>query len=490
MSLAIFLSHAWRDKRTAAFKLIESGLREDGHAVWVDKREMDLGDDLEAAIGRGIECSDLVLALWSTNYRASAVCRSEVEQALALGKPLVPLRLDDEDPTADARLRSRKYLDFRAEPDFALLQLKQFLLRVRQRHDEALRADADIGRRMQAINDVLAELEDVHYRRGIGASGNAASRAYVTALLEAGRRLLTTSTDLPAGERARLVAFMDRAHEIAEAHPDPSEDALRKAMLRRAIEAVDPGGDSPTLQAMSRTIDSAAATDDPAPAGSREARRAWPAGGSPMTDPLRNHIATVRSRPGADDALGRRLDEVLGRSGHPQRPQCEHALNTSIDAVPAILEQLAAAAQQGGVAHLVAPLIEQVGGYFLAEQDLVADRTGTLGLLDDAYLAHAFLHQVNASYAASTGRPLLPFDAGPALQVLRAILGPQVTGQLDQWVVQGVGQAVARSQFEQLRSWGGQFAGTGSRTGGPGAWGGSWEDEMARMGAEIGISFD
>lgn len=166
MSLAIFLSHAWRDKRTAAFKQIECALRDDGHSLWVDKREMDLGDDLEAEIFRSIAASDVVLSLWSENYVASAVCRREVDHALACGKPVVPVRLDDEDPTRDQRFRSRKYLDFRADPEFALLQLRQFLLRTRRRHDEALRTDENISRRMQVLDDAVAEIEDSRYRRG------------------------------------------------------------------------------------------------------------------------------------------------------------------------------------------------------------------------------------------------------------------------------------------------------------------------------------
>lgn len=209
-----------------------------------------------------------------------------------------------------------------------------------------------------------------------------------------------------------------------------------------------------------------------------------------MLDPLRNHIASVRARAGAHDALRQMLDQALGPLGHPQRAQCEQALNAAIDAIPAILEQLAANARQAGIAHLVGPLVQQVAQYFLSEQDLIPDRAGTLGLLDDAYLAHAFLHQVNVAYASSTGRALLPFDAAPTIQVLRAVLGPQVSLQLDQWVTQGVGQAVAQSQFEQLQQWNGQFQGGAGRTGGPGSWGGTWEDEMARMGAELGISFD
>jgi len=490
MSLAIFLSHAWRDKRTAAFKQIERALREDGYSLWVDKREMDLGDDLEAAIFQAIEASDLVLALWSRNYIASAICGSEADHALACGKPVVPVRLDEEDPTRDERFRSRKYLDFRTDQDFALLQLQQFLLRTRQRDSHALGTDGNLVQRMQVLDDALAEIEDSRYRRSIGASGNEASPSYVTAMLEAGRKLLATSTDLPAAERTRLGKFMDQAQAIIETHRAPADDAQRKALLRRAIGAIDPAAESATLQAMARALATTGAAGHATDSAEPGAMRAMPAGGDPMIDPLRNHIATVRGRAGAHEALRQVLDQALGRSGHPQRAQFEQALNGAIDAIPAILEQLSAAAQQSEVAHLVGPLIEQVAQYFLSEQDLIPDHAGTLGLLDDAYLAHAFLHQVNVAYAAGTGHALLPFDAAPAIQVLRAVLGPQVSLQLDQSVAQGVGQAVAQSQFQQLKQWNGQFQGDRSRTGGPGSWGGCWEDEIARRGAAIGIFFN
>lgn len=205
-----------------------------------------------------------------------------------------------------------------------------------------------------------------------------------------------------------------------------------------------------------------------------------------MFDPLRNHIAAVRQVPDAGAALRQRLGDVLGDPEHPQIPAVEEALATAIDAIPVILENMSAAAQQAGIAHLIAPLFQQVSHYFLSGDDLIPDHAGTLGLLDDAYLVHAFLAQVNGAYQASTGRPLLAFDPSPALQVLGGIIGPQVAGHLDQAVTAGVGQAVQQSRFEQLTQWNGTL----SPTGGPGAWGGSWEDEMARVGAECGISFN
>lgn len=205
-----------------------------------------------------------------------------------------------------------------------------------------------------------------------------------------------------------------------------------------------------------------------------------------MFDPMRNHIAAVRSQPQAGAALRQRIGEILGDPDHPQIDQVDQAVNNSIDAIPVILEQVSVSAQQAGIAHLIAPVFQQVMHYFLNGNDMIPDHAGTFGLVDDAYLVHAFLSQVNAAYQANTGRPLLMFDPSPTLQVLGGIAGPQVSGQLNQAVTQGVAQAVQQSQYEQLTQWNQTL----SPTGGPGAWGGAWEDEMARIGAECGISID
>ena len=205
-----------------------------------------------------------------------------------------------------------------------------------------------------------------------------------------------------------------------------------------------------------------------------------------MNDPLRSHIATVRALPEASAALRNRLGQLPGVSTQGQVDQCEQAIGSAIDAIPAILEQMSAAGQQAGIGHLLAPILQQVTGYFLAGEDLIPDREGSLGLLDDAYLAHLYLQEINRAYQASTGQLLLPIDCNGTIQVLRAVLGQEITAQLDQVVIQGVNQAIQQSQHEQLI----QGNQTLSATGGPGAWGGSWEDEMSRVGAECGISIN
>jgi hypothetical protein len=195
--------------------------------------------------------------------------------------------------------------------------------------------------------------------------------------------------------------------------------------LRAANDEAEPRGDSPLLQAFARALDDAAARADDSQAPPPRAPGAEPPGGRlPMLDPLRNHIAVVRAQRDPYAALRQRLDQMLAAPEHPQRGPCKQALGAAIDAIPAILEQMSSAAAQAGIGHLVPPLVQKVAGYFLEERDLIEDRAGTLGLLDDAYLALPFPLQVNVACLQGTGRPLLPVDPGPTVGVLREILGP------------------------------------------------------------------
>ena len=205
-----------------------------------------------------------------------------------------------------------------------------------------------------------------------------------------------------------------------------------------------------------------------------------------MNDPLTSHIEAVRNAPGAATELRERLSQLPGITTQAQLEQCEQAVNSAIDAIPFIIRQMAAAGQQSGIGHLLAPILQQVTGYFLGHDDLIPDSRGNLGLLDDAYLAHLYLQEINRAYMAGTGSLLLQIDCSGTIAVLRAILGPQITGQLDQAVVQGVSQAIQGSEYQQLINQNQPL----SPTGGPGAWGGSWEDEMSRVGAECGISIN
>jgi hypothetical protein len=205
-----------------------------------------------------------------------------------------------------------------------------------------------------------------------------------------------------------------------------------------------------------------------------------------MNDPLTSHIESMRRIPGASTELRERLGQLPGVSTQAQLDQCEQAVNGAVDAIPHIIRQMAAAGQQSGIGHLLTPILQQVTDYFLTQDDLIPDSRGNLGLLDDAYLAHLYLQEINRAYKMSTGSLLLGIDCSGTIAVLRVILGPQITAQLDQAVIQGVDQAMQRSEYQQLINRNQPL----SPTGGAGAWGNSWEDEMSRVGAECGISIN
>ena len=498
MSVKVFLSHAWADKGLAAFKAIDAKLRSADCEVWVDKREIEFGESITPRLDAAIAQVDVVLVLWSERARDSAAVRYEIERAIELKKPLVPCKISTLEPQVHEPLRDRKYLRFDADLDFGLAQLSQFIVRLRNRQNPIYRDHPSLQEKISALNEALSEVEDSVYRRERGVSGNEASDTYIHAMLEAGKKMIAASTDTPPAEKARLAAFMSRVQAIAQAHPDPRDDAVKEAKMVEAIGVVDPGQESPLLQMFKQSLAQSYAArrgprveTAPTPARTEETGRASPR--APTADlghPLAAHIAAVRRAPGANAALRQRLQQLLPGPAAGQIPAYEQALHGAVDAIPQILSALAQAAQQAGVAQPMAPLLQQAQAYFFETNDLVPDHYGTLGLLDDAYLVHAFLYQINCVALSQAGVPLVQYDPSAIIQGLRVVLGVHVTQQLDQAVVGAVNQIIQQHQYQQLVQQRTSLDPRRSRTGGPGAWGGAWEDEMARMGAEIGLSFN
>ena len=90
----LFMSHSSRDK--AVVRRIDSQLRK--HAtvdVYLDERELAIGDALGETLRAAIARVDFVLAVISENSVRSDWMRLELEFARELGIPVLPLRIDD-----------------------------------------------------------------------------------------------------------------------------------------------------------------------------------------------------------------------------------------------------------------------------------------------------------------------------------------------------------------------------------------------------------
>ena len=69
-------------------------LRATGGAVFRDTESIAPGTKWRVAIAEAIESAQTVLVFWCAHSARSAEVRAEYQQAMALGRPVVPVRLD------------------------------------------------------------------------------------------------------------------------------------------------------------------------------------------------------------------------------------------------------------------------------------------------------------------------------------------------------------------------------------------------------------
>jgi len=209
---------------------------------------------------------------------------------------------------------------------------------------------------------------------------------------------------------------------------------------------------------------------------------------------IRQQIAQNLAAPNSRQLFEQRLQELAAQHGQRLDPDAvagltaltEQYVTETVD----LIETCAVAASQAGIGSSVVPVLEAAAQYFLTPHDYLPDHLGLYGLLDDAYLARSLIGQISELYRQHTGVPLLPPDIQPVSGLIRPLIGELIATQLDQIVASTIQQAVMQHHLNTLHA---QQAGTlsmagRSRTGGPGSWGGAWEDEFARQAAELGIS--
>jgi hypothetical protein len=176
---------------------------------------------------------------------------------------------------------------------------------------------------------------------------------------------------------------------------------------------------------------------------------------------------------------------LAGTEGPPEEAVVDEAValcRSYVDSCPGLIEQTLTSAQVSGGLQQIAPLMEQVGLYFLQDKDLIPDHAGLLGLLDDALYCNRMLEVLSATYQQLAGVPLVVGDLGAANRAAAAFLGPQIATTIAAAVDGAVQQRVMEVQLQAAASSG--FAPTG----------GTFEDQagdfFARYGSEFGGSGD
>ena len=211
-----------------------------------------------------------------------------------------------------------------------------------------------------------------------------------------------------------------------------------------------------------------------------------------VTQLIRQQIAQALALPHSNQVFAERMREIasaqsLSLDDDAIAQYAALATNYIADTVD-LLDACAFASQQVGVAQQVMPLLGLSEQYFLNTQDYIPDSYGLYGLLDDAYIAKSLLVQISAVFQQYTGYPLLNIALDGDNALVRVIIGEPLASTLDQEVANTLQNAIVQQQVNQMQ--GQHTLDVGSRTGGPGSWGGCIEDEIARLCAECGISIN
>ena len=211
-----------------------------------------------------------------------------------------------------------------------------------------------------------------------------------------------------------------------------------------------------------------------------------------VTQLVRQQIAQALALPHSDKIFAERMREIASAQNlsldDNAIAQYSELATRYVNDTADLLDACASASQQASVAQQVMPLLELSGQYFLTTQDYIPDNYGLYGLLDDAYIAKNLLVQISAMFQQYTGYPLLHIALDGDNALVRVMIGEPLASTLDQEVANTLQNAIVQQQVNQMQ--GQHTLDVGSRTGGPGSWGGCIEDEIARLGAECGISIN
>ncbi|WP_413793282.1 MULTISPECIES: hypothetical protein [unclassified Pseudomonas] len=105
-----------------------------------------------------------------------------------------------------------------------------------------------------------------------------------------------------------------------------------------------------------------------------------------------------------------------------------------IDEVPDLLDAANEVAREAGIEPQIKPVLKIAEQYFLQPPTIMTGHVGLDSLLDEAYLAHRFVEEVNDLYIKHFGQPLIPLDMTVANLIAHQLIGEAFANQLDEVV--------------------------------------------------------
>ncbi|WP_248799730.1 hypothetical protein [Pseudomonas sp. MWU13-2105] len=118
-----------------------------------------------------------------------------------------------------------------------------------------------------------------------------------------------------------------------------------------------------------------------------------------------------------------------------------------IDLVPDLLDAANEVAHEAGIESQITPVLTIAEQFFLRPPAILEGHVGLDGLLDEAYLAHRLVEEVNDLYIKHFGQPLIPSDITVANLIAHQLIGETFANQLDEAVHHAVDEMLNEESF-------------------------------------------
>ena len=121
-----------------------------------------------------------------------------------------------------------------------------------------------------------------------------------------------------------------------------------------------------------------------------------------------------------------------------------------IEHVPDFLDAARKISQNAGIEAYTTPCLKLAEDYFLKPPEIVCDHVGLEELMDEAYLAHRLMEEINDRFMARAGTPLIPMDTTLSNLVIHNLIGEPFSNELDEAVHYSVERVAANeSAYDQ-----------------------------------------
>ncbi|MBH3426610.1 hypothetical protein [Pseudomonas alkylphenolica] len=118
-----------------------------------------------------------------------------------------------------------------------------------------------------------------------------------------------------------------------------------------------------------------------------------------------------------------------------------------IEQVPELLEAANEVAREAGIESQIKPVLKIAEEYFLQPPQIMNGHVGLDCLLDEAYLAHRLVEEVNDLYIKHFQQPLIPLDTTVANLIAHQLIGEEFANQLDEVVHHSVDEMLNEESF-------------------------------------------